>query len=202
MIGWLRGRVLRDEVEGSVLLDVGGVGYELSTPAGTVSRSRAGSAAAEVEVFVHTNVREDALELFGFSSELERRCFRQLLTVPKVGPRLALNLLSALPPADLGRAVAAADVQRLSKVPGIGRRTAERIVTELRDKLPTQGPGPNEGRSTPSGSAEKSERLLAALTNMGYKPAEARRAVEALAERIERDSLADLIRAALAQLAS
>src|SRR5262245_44750271 len=130
MIGRLRGRVLGDDAFGTVLIDVGGVGYDVTVPAGTLGRA-VRSAGDQVELFIHTHVREDALDLFGFASEDDRRVFRLLIGLPNVGPKTALGVLSALPVAELSRAVGASDVARLTKVPGIGKKTAERLVLEL-----------------------------------------------------------------------
>src|SRR5262249_12443517 len=137
MIGWLRGRVLVEEPSGALLIDVNGVGYEVNAPLGTLGRAREADGA--IELFVHTHVREDALDLFGFANETERRTFRLLLGIPNVGPKTALGVLSALSVSELGRAVGAGDLGRLSKVPGIGKKTAERLVLELKDKLPAAG---------------------------------------------------------------
>src|SRR6478752_383767 len=135
MIGWLRGRVLAEEPSGALLLDVGGVGYDVNAPLGTLGRARASE--GTIELFVHTHVREDALDLFGFATETDRQAFRLLLSIPNVGPKTALGVLSALTVSELSRAVGAGDLARLSKVPGIGKKTAERFVLELKDKLPS-----------------------------------------------------------------
>ena len=200
MIGWLRGRVISEEPSG-LILDVQGVGYELLTPVGTLGRA-ASHPSGEVELWVHTHVREDALDLFGFASELERRVFRLLVSVPNVGPKTAVGVLGALPIADLSRAISARDLGRLGKVPGIGKKTAERLVVELVDKLPALVPAHTAGAGTAakSGAAGTSQLLLKALVNMGYRPAEAERAVEHLGKRIDAEPLSDLLRAALAFL--
>jgi Holliday junction DNA helicase RuvA len=200
MLGWLRGRVLSEEPTG-LILDVGGVGYELTTPVGTLGRAPR-DANDSVEVWVHTHVREDALELFGFASELERRVFRLLVSVPNVGPKMAIGVLGALPIPELSRAIAGRDLGRLSKVPGIGKKTAERLVVELVDKLPAlvppDGSGQtNAGKGAPVGTGQL---LLKALVNMGYRPAEAERAVQHLGKRVETEALSDLLRSALAFL--
>lgn len=180
------------------MLDVGGVGYELSTPIGSIDRARTGEH-DQVELFVHTHVREDALVLFGFANELERRVFRLMLDVPNVGPKTALGVLSALSVAELARAVTASDLGRLAKVPGIGRKTAERLVLELKDKLGEVEPTvPTSGTATPRPGAR--DRLLSALTNMGYRPAEAEKAVASLGPRVDSAPLADLLKDALAEL--
>jgi Holliday junction DNA helicase RuvA len=199
MLGWLRGRVLSEEPSGLVL-EVAGVGYELTTPVGTLGRASQ-EPNGEVALWVHTHVREDALELFGFASELERRVFRLLVTVPNVGPKTATGVLGALSIADLAQAIANRDLGRLSKVPGIGKKTAERLVVELLDKLPAVVPAGPAGKA-PGGkvTAGGAELLLKALVNMGYRPAEAERAVKHLGKRVEEDAMGDLLRAALAFL--
>lgn len=203
MIGWLRGRVISEEPNG-LILDVGGVGYELTAPVGTLGRAPggAGQPGQEVELWVHTHVREDALELFGFASELERRVFRLLVSVPNVGPKTAVGVLGALPLADLSRAISARDLGRLGKVPGIGKKTAERLVVELVDKLPALVPAEGLGKGTPSKAvvAGNAQLLLKALVNMGYRPAEAERAVAHLGKRTDAEPLGDLLRSALAFL--
>jgi Holliday junction DNA helicase RuvA len=197
MIGWLRGRVIRDDLSGQALLDVRGVGYELSVPAGTLGRAR--SVDGEVELFVHTHVREDALDLFAFASETDRLVFRQLIGVPNVGPRTALGVMSALSVSDLARAVRDADHAGLAKVPGIGKKTAARLVLELKGKLLVEPEG-----ATPAGHAatngDARGRLLSALTNMGYRAGEAERAVASLGEEVDRAPLGELLKQALARL--
>jgi Holliday junction DNA helicase RuvA len=200
MLGWLRGRVLSEEPSG-VILDVAGVGYELTIPVGALGRAGA-DANGNVELWVHTHVREDALELFGFCSELERRVFRLLVSVPNVGPKTAVGVLGALSINELSRAIAGRDLGRLGKVPGIGKKTAERLVVELVDKLPALVPTDSHGK--PLGgkppAAGTGQLLLKALVNMGYRPAEAERAVEHLGKRVDAEPLSDLLRAALAFL--
>jgi holliday junction DNA helicase RuvA len=200
MIGRLTGTVLVDDPGAPIVIDVNGVGYEVLVPLGTVGRA-ARDEGGRVVLFVHTHVREDALELFGFASELDRRVFRLLISVPNVGPKTGLGLLSALPTPELLRGVHEGNVARLTRVPGIGKKTAERLVLELKEKLPQL-----EERSAPApaaapGSASDAKRLVSALTNMGYRSAEAERAVASMADRIGQDSLSNLIREALARLA-
>ena len=199
MLGWLRGRVVAEEPSG-LILEVGGVGYELTAPVGTLGRAPH-DPAGNVELWVHTHVREDALELFGFASELERRVFRLLVTVPNVGPKTAVGVLGALPIGELSRAISARDLGRLGKIPGIGKKTAERLVVELIDKLPALLPLEGLGKAVPGKAAAGSAQLLIkALVNMGYRPAEAERAVEHLGKRVDSEALSDLLRAALAFL--
>src|SRR5262245_20954334 len=189
MIGWLRGRLVSEEPSGALLLDVGGVGYEVTVPLGALGRAR--STGDEIELFVHTHVREDALDLFGFPSDEERRVFRLLLSIPNVGPKTAVGVLSALSVADLARAVSAGDLARLGKVPGIGKKTAERLVLELKDKLATAGSeGVVPGARLPPSDARG--RLLSALTNMGYRAAEAEKAVLSLGPKVDQAPIGEL----------
>jgi Holliday junction DNA helicase RuvA len=197
LIARLTGKVVFDDPAGTLVVDVHGVGYELMTPVGT--RGRAQTAAEMVTLFVHTHVREDALDLFGFASELERRVFRQLIQVPNVGPRTALNVLSALPTEELAEAVHHSDVARLCRVPGIGKKTAERLVLELKEKLPKLTER-SPAASAPAPTRDDAQRLVGALTNMGYRAAEAERAVKSLASRVGKEPVADLLREALASL--
>ena len=197
MIGWLRGRPRSEEPDGAIVLDVHGVGYVLQTPVGALGRAR--SEADEVEFFVHTHVRADALDLYGFPNETERRVFRLLLGIPNVGPKTAIGVLSALSVAELARAIATSDLGRLGKVPGIGKKTAERLVLELKDKLAdVEVEGHIDGAG--AGSPGIRGRLLSALTNMGYRPGEAEKAVASLGQRVDSAPLADLVKAALAEL--
>lgn len=201
MIGWLSGRLRFEELGGTVVLDVGGVGYEIQTPVGAIARARS-TESDGVALFVHTHVREDALVLFGFPNELERRVFRLMLGVPNVGPKTALGVLSALSVGELAHAVASSDLGRLAKVPGIGRKTAERLVLELKDKLGDVGEVEAEA-ATPGPHAPRPgarERLLSALTNMGYRPGEAEKAVASIGPRVDSAPLADSLKEALAEL--
>jgi Holliday junction DNA helicase RuvA len=202
MIGRLTGKVVAHEPDGSVVLDVGGVGYELAAPLGTLGRVRPDEG-GRITLWVHMHVREEALALFGFPDETERSAFRALLGVSNVGPKIAVAVLGALPSAELARAIARRDLSALTSIPGIGKKIAERLLLELRDKLPLV-PLPSsevsEAAAHPAAGADE-DRLRAALTGMGFRPAEADRAVASLAERIQAASLAELLREALALLA-
>jgi holliday junction DNA helicase RuvA len=197
MIGRLSGVVVDDALDGTLLVDVAGVGYEVLAPIGTTAR--AGSE-GRVVLHVHTHVREDALELFGFASAVERQVFRLLLSVPNVGPKTALGVLSALPPPELAQAVESRDFARLNKISGIGKKTAERLVLELREKLKQVVAASPSVRGVPAPERD-ADRLLGALTGMGYRPQEAQRALDALGTRVGDEPLATLLRAALAELA-
>lgn len=193
MIGRLRGRLISESPEGIVLLEVGGVGYEAMTPVGTLGQAE--HQGEEVVLHIHTHVREEALDLYGFANDTGRKLFRLLITAPNIGPKTALGVMSALPLEALAEAVANDDVVRISKVPGIGKKTAERLILELRGKLPKLQPA-----NQTVGSTDKSTRLLTALTNMGYRPAEAERAVKTLDDRVNTQTMSELLREALARL--
>lgn len=186
-----------DEATGGVVLDVQGVGYELLTPVGTVGRARS-EPTGERELWVHTHVREDALDLYGFATETDRRVFRLLLGVPNVGPKTALGVLSAMPVEELSRALERGDHARLGKIPGIGKKTAERLVLELKEKLRGLDHGTAEAPVETLGS--EADRLLSALVNMGYRAGEAERAVSALGPKLSTEPLGNLLREALAKL--
>jgi len=198
MIGRLTG-LPQDEGDGLVL-DVNGVGYEVQAPMGTLGRAPR-DAEGRVTLRIHTHVREDALTLFGFANELERLTFRTLIAISSIGPKTALGILSALPASDLARAVAAKDLKRLTDVPGVGKKTAERLVLELRDKLPVLGTpeAPTPAKAAPRGTPR--ETLVSALVNMGYRAAEAERAVGQLDGKLDGAPLAELVREALVLLA-
>jgi Holliday junction DNA helicase RuvA len=177
MIGYLRG-VLRRKEPPTLLVEVGGVGYELEAPMTTFYELPA--VGETVALHTHLVVREDAHLLYGFARETQRRQFRALLKVNGVGPRVALAVLSGLNETELTRCVMNEDIARLTQVPGIGRKTAERLIVELRDRLA------NEPAVAPaSASAAPAERdplaeAVSALIALGYKPPEASRAVRAV----------------------
>jgi Holliday junction DNA helicase RuvA len=201
LIGRLVGTVVED-AEGAVVLDVHGVGYEVLVPAGTLGRASPDPQGA-VTLFVHTHVREDALLLYGFASRDERGTFRQLIGVSNIGPKIALSILGSLSVSELAGAVARAETNRLTAVPGVGKKTAERIVLELKDKLLTHlAPAALAAApaARPTARGVKAELLHGALTRMGYRPAEAERAISTLGARVEAEPLADLIREALGVL--
>lgn len=202
MIGRLSGRIVGEEPDGGIVLDVGGVGYDVRAPLGTSGRAAPGADGC-LTIYTYLHVREDALELYGFASEIERRVFRLLIDVPNVGPKTALGVLSALPPADLAAAVEAKDIGRLTRIDGVGKKTAERLVLELRERLQKLGDlGRTEGPAGRQAAAGTEARLLGALVNMGYKPVDAQRAVRALGDRLRDENLGELLKEALAVLAA
>ncbi len=175
MIASLRG-VLVAKQPTRVVVDVGGVGYEVHVPLSTYYTL--GEVGTEVAVRVHTHVREDALALFGFATALELALFERLIGINGIGPRLALAVLSGIEPIELVRAVRAHDVTRLTAIPGVGRKTAERIALELKDRLPpgVDLEGGEAARPVP-GAAVRDD-VLSALVNLGYPRAAAERAVD------------------------
>jgi holliday junction DNA helicase RuvA len=200
VIGLLRGQLLATAADGTLVVDVCGVGYELLTPLGTAGRLTA-DAEGRVMVFVHTHLREDMLQLFGFASLDDRVAFRELLSVSKVGPKLALAVLGSLSVNELAQAVNAGSAAELAKVPGIGKKTAERLILELRGKLHPPAILSSAEALAPRAPAVGSNAALlhAALVKMGFRPSEAERAVATLGDR-ERP-LAELVRDALGLLA-
>jgi len=187
MIGHLDGRILELQ-PGLVVLEAGGVGYEVHVPISAhpvlVGRSTA-------TLHVHTHVREDQLALYGFPSRRERDTFRLLLGVSGIGPRIALALLSGLTPDDLGAAVEGEQWRRLAAVPGIGRRTAERLIVELKGKL--------AGAARPAGGTPRDD-AVSALLNLGYPVRAAEEAVGDLLRSDPQIELSELLRRALQTL--
>ncbi|GAB4513087.1 MAG: Holliday junction branch migration protein RuvA [Sulfuricaulis sp.] len=182
MIGRLHGVLLRKEPP-ALLVDVGGVGYELEAPMTTFYELPA--VGGQITLYTHLVVREDAHLLYGFAREAQRRLFRDLLKVNGVGPRVALAVLSGLSDEEFTRCVAQEDITRLTKVPGIGRKTAERLVIEMRDKLPKDVPPPaaHVTADGPAALADPVSEAVSALVSLGYKPNEASRAVRGIANK-------------------
>lgn len=163
MIAYLEGTILRRDEESCVLLTAGGVGYQVQlTTSGLASLAGGGES---VRLFIHTLVREDALLLYGFSSWEERQAFVTLLGAPKLGPRTALAMLGCYDPAELAACIAREDVAALTRVPGIGAKTARRLLLDLKDKLVAQ-PSLAPGRIAPQVSAASD--CAAALVSLGY----------------------------------
>jgi len=194
VISHLRGRLLSLTPELAVV-DVHGVGYAVSLPLPTYYELQKLPAGAEVSLFVHTHVREDALALYGFWTERERALFERLITVSGVGPRLARVILSGLPPEVLLAALAAGDVARLTRIPGVGRKTAERLVLELREKA-TELAAASATAPEPG-----DEDLLVALVNLGYRRADAEKALADVRHEKAGATVPELLRMSLKRLA-
>jgi holliday junction DNA helicase RuvA len=177
MIARLRGRLVEKHAT-RLIVDVDGVGYDVQVPLSTFYGLP--EVGGDVALRIHTHVREDALALFGFATTLEQQLFERLITISGIGPRLALAVLSGIDPADLVRAVQAGDVGRLTLIPGVGKKTAERIGLELKDRLPaTLATEPAEGAAAPAGETALRADLVSALLNLGYHRPLAEKAVEA-----------------------
>jgi holliday junction DNA helicase RuvA len=172
MIGRLTGRLIAKQPP-QIVLEVQGVGYELDVPMSTLYQLPA--TGSEVALYTHLLVREDAHQLFGFASEDERALFRQLLRISGVGARTALAVLSGMSVADLRAAVAGQDAVRFTRIPGIGKKTAERLLLELKDKLELTVAAPRADDDTGTGD------VLSALVALGYSEKEAQHAVRTLA---------------------
>lgn len=193
MIGRLVGR-LASKATDHVILDVGGVGYFVQIPLSTFYELP--EAESPASLWIHTYVREDALALYGFLTELERSLFLMLIGVAGIGPRVALTVLSGMPPADLIEALRKADVKRLMAVPGVGKKTAERMVLELAEKAARLGGEPSAARAP----AVATEDVVSALVNLGYRHGDAERAVEAIGRIGAPADFSDYLKLALKRL--
>jgi Holliday junction DNA helicase RuvA len=178
-----------------LVVDVGGVGYELHVPLSTLYV--VGDVGATVALHVHTHVREDALQLFGFATTLERTLFERLIGISGIGPKVALAVLSGIEPAELVRAIRHGDLGRLTSIPGVGKKTAERIVIELRDRLPP-GLAPD---AAPGGVDDVRADVVSALGNLGYQRAAAEKALDRVLGRTADKGFEPLLREVLKELA-
>lgn len=199
MIGSLRGQVLERSAEGGLLVEVGGVGYRVAVPPRTLVA--AGEPGETIFLHVHTHVREDAIVLFGFGTTEERIAFEALLSAHKVGPTLALAIISHLTPMALRRAIASDDVDALCSVPGVGKTTAARLVLDLKNKLvgdvdPEATLAAVNGDGAPLGARAD---VRTALANLGYAPEEITYAIQDLPD--DSDDASGLLRVALKTLA-
>lgn len=192
MIGHLTGRLLRKSPQEAVV-DVNGVGYRVLIPVSTFYRL--GEVGSEASLLIHTHVREDALALFGFESPGERALFERLIEVAGVGPKLAVNILSGIEASDLVDALRGGDLARLTRIPGVGRKTAERLVLELKDKMPALSPSAEA--PAVSGSSPSKVDLLSALANLGYSRNEAEKGVDRALREEPAGRFEDLLRRSL-----
>jgi Holliday junction DNA helicase RuvA len=171
MIAHLRGKLLAKHPN-QAIVETGGVGYDVTISVPTFSDLP--GIGGEVTLHIHTHVREDLIALYGFLRPAEKQLFEKLITVSGIGPKLAITILSGMAADEMVSAIRGNDIARLTRIPGIGKKTAERMVLELRDKLPAEGVA--EFRVTPAMSAVE-EDVLSALTNLGYQRAAAERAL-------------------------
>jgi Holliday junction DNA helicase RuvA len=208
MIGKLKGIV--DAIgESHCVIDVNGVGYEVQASARTLRTMKLGDT---VTVAIDTHVREDAIRLFGFSSEVERSWFRSLQNVQGVGSKVALSVLGTLSPSDLANAIALGNWQAVEQAPGVGKKLAQRLVMELKDKAPALSvaglnvqaagaPGGGVAAAMPEGNA--AAEAISALCNLGYQPAQASQAVATAAKELGKEAATPaLIRRALREMAA
>jgi len=177
MIAHLRGKLISRRPN-QVIVETGGVGYDVTVSVPAFSELP--SLGSEVGLHIHTHVREDQIALYGFLRPEEKDLFEKLITVSGIGPKLAITILSGMPAEDMVNAIRGNDVARLTKIPGIGRKTAERMVLELRDKLPA-GMAVDQVPAVPSLSATQ-EDVLSALVNLGYHRPVAEKAMERLSK--------------------
>ena len=189
MIARLHGTIL-EKSPSRLVVDVGGVGYDVLVPLSTFYGL--GDPGTAVTLRIHTHVREDVIALFGFATPLELDLFERLIAINGIGPKLALAVLSGIDPGELVRAIRAQDVARLTRIPGVGKKTAERIGLELKDRLPHAAAGP---AGSPAAAADdRRGDLLSALTNLGYKGAIAEKAVDAAVKHAPEAPFEELLR--------
>ena len=197
MIGHLRGRLL-EKHPNRVMVDVQGVGYDVHVPLSTFyAMAEPGS---EIALRIHTHVREDALLLYGFATQLELQVFERLISVSGIGPKLALAVLSGIEPNELVAAIRHANVARLTGIPGIGKKTAERIGLELKDKMAALLP---TAATSPAAAASETLRtdVLSALMNLGYHRPLAERALDAALKAVPNGPFEPTLKYALRELA-
>jgi len=178
VIAHLSGRLIEKALQ-RLVIDVNGVGYDVTVPLSTLYA--VGEPGAPVALRIYTRVTEEAIQLFGFHTALEQQLFERLIAVNGVGPKVALAVLSGIEPADLVRAVRQSDVARLTRIPGIGKKTAERLVLELKDRMP-DGVAPHSAAPETAEDVVKDD-VVSALLNLGYQ----RSAIDRAIDRVARD---------------
>jgi Holliday junction DNA helicase RuvA len=194
VIAHLSGTILAKQVQ-RLIVDVGGVGYDVHVPLSTFYA--VGEPGALVELHIHTHVREDALQLYGFATPLEQTLFLRLIAVNGIGPKAALAVLSGIEPQDLVRAIRQGDVGRLTTIPGVGKKTAERLIVELRDRLAALA---TEPAATEGGADDVRSDVLSALANLGYQRAAAEKATEKVLARSTSREFEVLLREVLKEI--
>jgi Holliday junction DNA helicase RuvA len=198
LIAFLRGRVI-DKQPNRLVVDVQGVGYDVLVPLSTYYD--VGDEGSEVALRIHTHVREDALQLYGFLTDLERQVFERLIGISGIGPKLAIAVLSGIESRELVVAVQRADVARLTGIPGIGKKTAERIVLELKDRLAAIAtPAAAGAPSSVSPGERLRDDIVSALQNLGYHRPQAEKAVEAVLKASPDATFEAALRAVLREL--
>ena len=180
MIALLRGTLV-DKNPSRLIVDAGGVGYDVQVPLSTFYVL--GEPGAPVTLRIHTHVREDVIALYGFATPLELSLFERLIAINGIGPKLALAVLSGIEPADFIRAIRGQDVARLTAIPGIGKKTAERIGLELKDRLPATLAGGSDAAASLRPEDQLRDDLLSALVNLGYQRPVAEKAIDTVLRR-------------------
>jgi holliday junction DNA helicase RuvA len=201
LIAHLRGTIL-EKYPNRIVIDVNGVGYDVFVPLSTFYGL--GDVGAEIAVRTHTHVREDALVLYGFATLLEQELFERLIGISGIGPKLALAVLSGIEPIELIRAIERGDVARLTAIPGVGKKTAERVVLELKDRLPRAHVAAVATDAMPPLPSAVRDDVLSALVNLGYHRPLAEKAVDAATKTLGAASDAgfeDMLRQALREVA-
>ncbi len=198
MIAHLRGRVL-EKHPNRLIVDVAGVGYDVQVPLSTFYV--AGEAGAEIALRVHTHVREDQIALYGFATPLELTMFEKLIAVSGIGPKLALAVLSGIEPRDLVGAIQRNDLARLTAIPGVGKKTAERICVELRDRLPKSADLAIAGVPASPADAQRDD-LVSALVNLGYHRQNLDKVLDKVVGAAPDARFEDLLRVALKELSA
>ncbi len=197
MIARLAG-MLAEKTPGRVIVDVQGVGYDLQVPLSTFYV--VGELGTAVVLRVHTHVREDMIALYGFATSLEQDLFERLISISGIGPKLALSVLSGIEPPDLVRAIKAQDVARLTAIPGVGKKTAERIGLELKDRLPASLQAAADTLKPPAPEDQLRDDLLSALVNLGYQRVPAEKAIDRELQRMPDAPFEDALRGVLRAL--
>jgi holliday junction DNA helicase RuvA len=175
VIAQLRGAIV-EKHPSRLIVDAGGVGYDVQVPLSTFYVL--GEPGTPVTLRIHTHVREDVIALYGFATPLEQSLFERLISISGIGPKLALAVLSGIEPADLIKAIRLQDVARLTAIPGIGKKTAERIGLELKDRLPASAQSAGQGSAALAPADQVRDDLLSALLNLGYQRAVAEKAID------------------------
>lgn len=196
MIAHLRGRIL-EKHPNRITVDVNGVGYDVAVPLSTFYGL--GDAGAEIALRIHTVVREDALLLYGFTTLLEQDLFERLISISGIGPKVALAVMSGIEPLDLVRAIEGGDIARLTAIPGVGKKTSERIVVELKDRLPRAHAA--SAGATAAAPVTMRDDVLSALTNLGYHRPLAEKAVAAAVQATPDGDFERTLKRALRELA-
>ena len=198
MIAHLSGKLLSKQPN-QVIVDVNGVGYEVHVPLSTFYEL--GEIGSQVQLRIYTHVREDAIALFGFKSTKEKLMFEQVTSISGIGPKLGITILSGMPVDELVVAIRQSNLARLTSIPGIGKKTAERLVVELRDRLAKVGTGPTGEQTAAPGVSLPQEDVISALVNLGYAKPSAEKAVQAVLSSLKTEpAFEELLRTALRQL--